>query len=398
MAESFLADVPRQFRRPPSAETLRSVIARRHRDGLRALALVDPDGRPVASAGELDPTPVALPPPSGDPSLVHVGTRVRYLPPRMGPPGLAVVGLGPPPMGPPGESPPGPPPFLPGDDLGPPPSMAMRGGPPRMLVEFEPLMVRSAIAESERTLAVAVIISGLLLAAAAWFWRRSVQSEAMERRAVHQDRLAELGKMTAVIAHEIRNPLAAMKGHAQLLAESLPEKSRTRAQADRVVNASVRLEVLVRELLDFVREGPVALRPCDAAALVREVTDELGTRVEVLAPEAMPQVMLDARRLRHAIANMVQNAAQAGAKTVTVELSHAKGELTIEVRDDGPGLDPNDLETVFEPFVTRRTRGVGLGLAVVRRVAQLHGGDVTARNRPEGGAAFTMVLQAPRAE
>jgi two-component system sensor histidine kinase HydH len=377
IAESFLSEMPGEFGGGPTAEGMRAVLARRHDAGLRALALVDDSGAVRTVVGALDPTPVAPPTRSGGASLAHVHGRVRYLPPMLAPPR--------PPPGPFGDGPPEPPPRR-----GPP--------PPRMLLEFEPLMARAAVAESERTLALAVVISGLLLVAASWFWRRSVRGEDLDRRTLHQDRLAELGKMTAVIAHEIRNPLAAMKGHAQLLAESLDEDSPARAQADRIANASVRLEHLVRDLLDFVREGPVVRRRCDPAALVREAAEEVGVAVEVTARAAVPAVLLDARRLRLALSNLLQNAAQAGAKSVAVGLVYESGMLSVEVADDGGGLDPDDVATVFEPFVTRRTRGVGLGLAVVRRVAQLHGGSVSASNRPGGGALFTLLLQAPPAD
>ncbi|MBP6835517.1 MAG: HAMP domain-containing histidine kinase, partial [Deltaproteobacteria bacterium] len=197
--------------------------------------------------------------------------------------------------------------------------------------------------------------------------------------------------------HESRNPPAALKGHAQLLAESLDEGSSTRSQADRIVNASTRLERLVRDLLDFVREGPVTRRPCDPAALVREVADELKLGVQIDATAGIPPLMLDERRLRLALSNLLQNAAQAGAKTVTVGIVYEGGMLSLEVSDDGAGIDPHDVESLFEPFVTKRTRGVGLGLAVVRRVAQIHGGSVSASNRAGGGALFTMLLQAPPA-
>ena len=153
----------------------------------------------------------------------------------------------------------------------------------------------------------------------------------------------------------------------------------------------------MRDLLDFVREGPIARRPCDPAALIREVADELSIGVQVTGAAGVPPLLLDARRLRLALSNLLQNAAQAGAQTVAVGVVYEGGMLSLEVSDDGGGLDPDDIEAVFEPFVTRRTRGVGLGLAVVRRVAQIHGGSVSASNRPGGGALFTMLLQAPPA-
>jgi two-component system, NtrC family, sensor histidine kinase HydH len=386
MAQAFITSIRRASHGPPTdPATLRALLAQHADEGLRAIAIVGADGRPMIVAGALDPTPVDL----DGPGAVHLNGRVRFIaqppdrqhPPPLGMPGLPgfdgrprwAPGLGGPPFGPPGpDGPPGP-------QL-------------RPLIEFVPLPAQASIREAGRTLAIALGTSALLLVAAAWFWLRSVRGESIEHRTLHQDRLAELGKMTALIAHEIRNPLAAMKGHAQLLAEALPDGSPTRTQADRVVNASTRLERLVRDLLDFVREGVVTRSSCDPAALAWEVAAEVGIPLRLTAGGDIGPLMLDARRLRLAASNLMQNAAQASATSLELSLTMRDGALHFALRDDGVGLDPADLETVFEPFVTRRTRGIGLGLAVVRRVAELHGGTARAANHPKGGAVFTLVL------
>lgn len=387
MAESFMTAIRRASQGPPSdPAVLQALLAQHADDGLRAIALVDPEGRAVFAAGALDPTPVD----ADHPGMVHVGGRVRYLAPMPAldrrPPGRmpGLPGFDGRPPGMPGfvDPPPGPPGF----DGRPPRAMG------RPLVEFEPLLARAAIRESGRTLGIALATSALLLAAAAWFWWRSVRGESIEQRTLQQDRLAELGKMTALIAHEIRNPLASMKGHAQLLAEALPDGAPTRIQADRVVTASTRLERLVRDLLDFVREGVVARTRCDPVALGKDVATEVGVPLRIEAPPDLGVLLLDARRLRLALSNLMQNAVQASASSLELTLSMRDGALHLALRDDGVGLAPEDLEAVFEPFVTRRTRGIGLGLAVVRRVAELHGGSVRASNHPKGGAIFTMVL------
>ena len=388
MAESFMTALRRVSQGPPAdPAVLRAVLAEHAEEGLRAIALVEPDGRVIVVVGALDPTPVA----ADVSGMVHLGGRVRYLapppdhdrPPRP----MLLPGL-------PGFD--GRPPGFPGFDGRPPGFPGFDGGPPRPpvrpLIEFEPLLARAAIRESGRTLGIALATSLLLLVAAAWFWRRSVRGESIEQRTLQQDRLAELGKMTALIAHEIRNPLAAMKGHAQLLAEALPDGSPTRAQADRVVNASTRLERLVRDLLDFVRDGVIARSSCDPVALAREVAAEVGVPLTVEAPAGLGALLLDPRRLRLALANLMQNAVQASATALELTVILRAGALRLELRDNGVGLAPEDLEAVFEPFVTRRTRGIGLGLAVVRRVAELHGGTARASNHPQGGAVFTLVL------
>lgn len=417
MAEAFMTSLRRASQGPPSdPAVLRATLAQHADEGLRAIALIDSEGRATVTVGTLDATPLNL----DAPALLHVGARVRYLaPPPQGerpPPPLRMPGL--PgfdgrPAGPPGfEGPPPGPPGLEGPPPGPPGAFGPPGlfgrpppppepppqdeGPPRPrvrpVVEFEPLLALASIREARRTLGIAVATSALLLIAAAWFWLRSVRGESLEQRTLQQDRLAELGKMTALIAHEIRNPLAAMKGHAQLLAEALPDGSPDRTQADRVVNASTRLERLVRDLLDFVREGVIARTACDPVVLAREVAAEVGIALHVDAPPNLGSLLLDERRLRLAVSNLMQNALQASASSLQLTLALRGGALHFTLRDDGVGLAPEDLDAVFEPFVTRRTRGIGLGLAVVRRVAELHGGTARAANDPRGGAVFTLVL------
>lgn len=387
MAVSFMTAIRRAAHGPPSdSAVLQTLLAQHAHEGLRAIALVESDGRLAFTAGTLDATPVDV----DRPGMVHVGGRVRHLAPLPAldrPSPRMMPGL-------PGFD--GRPPGLPGFDDRTPGPPSFDGRPPRSmmrpLIEFEPLLAREAIRESGRTLGIALATSALLLVAAAWFWWRSVRGESIEQRTLHQDRLAELGKMTALIAHEIRNPLASMKGHAQLLAEALPDGSPTRVQADRVVTASTRLERLVRDLLDFVRDGVVARTSCDPVALAKDLATELGVPLRIDAPTDLGLLLLDARRLRLALSNLMQNAVQASASSLELTLSMRDGALHLALRDDGVGLAPEDLDAVFEPFVTRRTRGIGLGLAVVRRVAELHGGSVRASNHPKGGAVFTMVL------
>jgi two-component system sensor histidine kinase HydH len=109
------------------------------------------------------------------------------------------------------------------------------------------------------------------------------------------------------------------------------------------------------------------------------------------APERWP---LDARRLRHALVNILQNAVQATPASAPprVRVAQEQDRLVYEIRDFGPGLEPGASERVFDPFFTTRTNGTGLGLAVARRVAEMHGGTITAGNHPEGGAWFRLAI------
>jgi two-component system, NtrC family, sensor histidine kinase HydH len=201
--------------------------------------------------------------------------------------------------------------------------------------------------------------------------------------------------MSAVLAHEIRNPLASLKGHAQLLLETLPEASRERDKADRVVRESVRLETLTNDLLDFVRSGQIERRAADPAELLRSCVEEAGSdRFDVDVAAAPKQWSLDPARMRQAVGNLLRNALQAspdGAKA-EASVSERDGRLVFAVRDRGEGIPPGEEEAIFEAFHTKKVRGTGLGLAVAKQVVERHGGTIEAANRDGGGAEFRISI------
>ena len=215
-----------------------------------------------------------------------------------------------------------------------------------------------------------------------------------QEQAESERRLVELGRASAVIAHELRNPLAALKGHAQLLAEDLPEPSRTKAA--RVVGGAERLEGLTNVLLDFVRDAPIDLGTITPADLVTRALAPLPKpQVRVDLSCAPPTLQVDADRTSLALRNLVQNAVQAtpeGAEPVEVRIAGGPREVVIEVRDHGSGLAPGAEAQIFEPFMTTRTRGTGLGLSIARRIAEQHRGSLTGETHGEGGALFRLVL------
>ena len=387
-AGAMMRTVDRTFRplgRPPAASDLAEFLVDNRADGVRWIGLVRPDGTVLAEAGEATLGPFVPPGRGGglrEPR--RVGDRVRVaVPPPEGPP--------PPPPGPPAgmsAGPPGAPPW-------PPPDGAPE--PAWLVLEFEPLLARQVEAEGRRTLVVGLAAAALFVLFAFVFVRAQRQRDALERRLEQERRLAVLGEMSAVLAHEIRNPLTALKGHAQLLAETLPGEGAERAKVDRVVREAQRLETLTSDLLDFVRAGEIRREEVAPAELLRAAVEEVDAERFELRVEAAPaRWSLDPARMRQALVNVLRNAAQAspeGTRT-TVELEERDGRLVFEIRDRGPGIPAGEAERIFEPFHTTRVRGTGLGLAVARRVVSLHGGTIAARNRPDGGASF--VLELPR--
>jgi two-component system sensor histidine kinase HydH len=269
---------------------------------------------------------------------------------------------------------------------------------PTIAVEFEPLVARQLRAQAARALGFGVVAAVGLMGVALLFSRQLVRQEAAERRFEEQRRLAVLGEMSSVIAHELRNPLASLKGHAQLLAERLPAEGRERKKAERIVLEAQRLETLSGDLLDFSRSGPIDRRETDPAALLRAAAESVDASGIVLSLEDAPQRFpLDAERVRQALTNLLLNAVQASpdGAPATARVAMEGESLVFTVRDRGPGIPAADLERIFEPFYTTRPTGTGLGLAVAQRIVQMHGGTLTAANDPGGGASFRMAI--PRA-
>ncbi|ACY15725.1 sensor histidine kinase [Haliangium ochraceum] len=260
---------------------------------------------------------------------------------------------------------------------------------PPVTIEFEPVAAAALRDQAARSLGINAAAALLLLAAAGLAFRWLRQQAAREEARRRERHLATLGEMSAVLAHEIRNPLASLKGHAQLLAEALPEDGRPKAKADRVVAEAIRLEQLTSDLLQFVRTGEIQPRPVEPALLARTAAAEQPAgRVEVDAAQAPASARLDPDRMHEVLANLLRNAIQASPADAAVHLrvAAAGADLIFEVRDHGDGIAAGEEERIFEPFHTKRVHGTGLGLAVARRVVELHGGSITASTHPEGGA------------
>lgn len=269
--------------------------------------------------------------------------------------------------------------------------MKAGGRATRYIVEIEPVQANELRSQAAWTLGIGALAAASLLAVAIVLVRREARRNADERARERERRLSQLGEMSAVLAHEIRNPLASLKGNAQLLAgmiaKALPEGEKPRAKADRVVEEAVRLEQLTNDLLKFVRTGAIQREPVDPAALVRDAVASVPGDVTVEATGAPATWPLDAGRIREVVVNLVDNAVAAGPPVVATV--RREGELlVIEVADRGPGVPEDDREKIFEPFHTGKTHGTGLGLAVARRVVESHGGTLSVLTAPSGGALF----------
>ena len=262
-----------------------------------------------------------------------------------------------------------------------------------LVMEIEPLEADALRAAATRTLLIGALAALGLLGVAVVLVRRELRRQADDSARERERRLASLGEMSAVLAHEIKNPLASLKGNAQLLAGMLPEGEKPRQKAQRVVDEALRLEQLTVDLLAFVRTGAIARADTDPAALVRDAVASVAPGIAVDSAAAPPRWSLDGARVRQVLVNLLDNAVAAG-PPARVQVRAEAGALVIDVADHGPGVPEADREKIFEPFHTGKTHGTGLGLAVARRIVLQHGGAITVHDAPGGGALFRVRIPA----
>lgn len=218
--------------------------------------------------------------------------------------------------------------------------------------------------------------------------------------------LSSLGEGVATIAHEIRNPLGAIAGFAELLARRCETHPDLRGMSQKIMTASLNLNTLVSRLLELVRNAPMEIRPIEWPRFLESTLDQFedlarqrGARLTLRRrwPEKLGVGKADALCLRQAVWNVLENAEQASPMHGEIDIEAAStsdGQIRLVISDRGPGVDPALLPKLFTPFVTTREQGTGLGLATARKIVEAHGGRIAIRNRDGGGAAVEIDLPA----
>ena len=216
-----------------------------------------------------------------------------------------------------------------------------------------------------------------------------------------RSRLAILGQLAGGLSHELRNPLGVVKNSAYYLRMVLPADEAARkhlAIIEREVQTANRI---VTALLDFARVSVPRRVPSDLNAMVRARLEREavpdGVTVTAALAEDLPLVAVDSEQIVLAIGNLILNALQAmpGGGTLTVETSWTSQDVLIGVTDTGVGIAPEHVDKIFEPLFTTKARGIGLGLAVVKRLLEANGGRITVESTPGQGSRF--LVRFPRA-
>src|SRR5262245_13942517 len=244
---------------------------------------------------------------------------------------------------------------------------------------------------------------------ASMFFKDLTRVEQLEERERLRDRLAAVGEMAAVIAHEVKNPLAGIEVMAGLLRRKMPDAPDAQVVLSDIINEAKMANAIVQEVLDFVR--PIRLQVehtavADAVQGAIQLADTKARRgtvaVNVTLSDGLPQIKADQHQLTQVFTNLLMNAYEAmggkGHVTISAEpirledAGEGSDAVLVEVTDDGPGIPQDVSEKVFDPFFTTKAQGSGLGLAIVRKIVDAHDGRIDLRTSPGQGTTIRVTL------
>lgn len=218
------------------------------------------------------------------------------------------------------------------------------------------------------------------------------------------ERLSALGEMAAGLAHEIRNPLAGVKGAFEIIATRV-RAGTAEAEFSEVANKELRrLDELLDRFLSYARPHPPALRTTKLGevidhviTLLRPEAERAGVTIDVDRTRALPQLLVDPEQIEQVFLNVLLNAIQASPRGARVQVRHTQDarRSVIDVIDEGRGVPEEHLTRIFDPFFSTKEKGTGLGLAVSARIVAAHGGDIEARRNEDRGLCMRIRLPLP---
>jgi two-component system sensor histidine kinase HydH len=232
----------------------------------------------------------------------------------------------------------------------------------------------------------------------------SLELASTQKKLILSERLAAMGHLVQGVAHEIRNPIMTIGGFAHRMKRELPENYKLQKYIDIILDESGRLERLVREVHEFLDIQSASLVIAKIEPVINDVLQiyeplARNRDVEVLVdiPEDLPSLYLDSSQLVTALSNIIENALEAMPNGGTLSLKIEKDDrhLSFSCRDTGLGIDPEQLDAVYDPFVTSKTRGAGLGLTMVYQIVMNHHGEIKINSELNKGTVVNVQLPLP---
>jgi signal transduction histidine kinase len=235
--------------------------------------------------------------------------------------------------------------------------------------------------------------------------RHERHTKELHRKLVRQERLAAVGELAGGIAHELLNPLAGIGGALEIVAREVPGDDETQETIEEIQQQVRRMERLIVELRAYARPGQLNPEWVDVHSILTQAAESAAQFPTVpkadlvldLDPK-VPEIYADPREFEYAFENLIRNAYQAvgeGGK-IEVRTRRVRDRVHVSVTDDGVGIEEDVRDKIFEPFFTTKTRGTGLGLSLVQRAVENHGGEIAVHTAPGKGATFELVFSTER--
>lgn len=243
----------------------------------------------------------------------------------------------------------------------------------------------------------ALLLAGWTLLAI--LYRFSLREERLQHEMERRERLAQLGEMGAMLAHEIRNPLAGIKGYAQVI-EKKPQEERNAGFAQRIVKEVLRLESLVNDLLSYAGSDSLPLALVDLHDMIASAVSFIHYEAEkqhvTVTGECLEGVRVLGNRdkLGQVLLNLGKNALQAmpDGGNLCIAAGRSGKDIVITVSDSGSGIDPEQMSRIFEPFFTTKARGTGLGLPLCKKIVEAHKGRIRVESMPGKGTTVSITM------